>query len=332
MADASPVQRIPRELYRKSGGLASLGILYGLALWAVPLVALNLLWRGGLDLALQIALSAPLVVLSAHGLVLLGFLAHDGTHLNLHSSKRWSVVIGILLTLPLWPHAEIGFSIYHWNHHRFTNTTSDPDSMCYGRFRTFLSRLCFARFAAMWGYFTAMSRLAFGRPINVHYRLPFKDVTVTWLARFNLVTWLVGLGILVLTYLDDRLAFYLLITVVLVAIAILGLNPYIEHAGTDVGHGHDTRSRLGGWWDLFYIGQNLHTIHHLYPSVPFYHLRKVYVHLANEGYFEEGKGRHVTRGLFRTYRYALQASPYPGAAAPDDAFDVVGTSLASADE
>ena len=117
---------------------------------------------------------------------------------------------------------------------------------------------------------------------------------MTWLTRFNLVTWLVGLGILVLTYLDDPLSFYLLITVALVAIGILGLNPDIEHAGTDVGHGH--------------------------------------AHLANEGYPDEGKGRHVTRGFFRTYRHAFHASPYPGTAAPDDTFGVVGTSLASSDE
>lgn len=332
MSDASPVPRIPRALYRRSGVRAALGILYGLGLWVVPLAGLNLLWQSSFELAVRLALSVPLVIVSAQGLVLLGFLAHDGTHLNLHASKRWSAVIGITLTIPLWPHAEIGFAVYHWNHHRYTNTASDPDSACYGRFRTFLSRLLFARFAAMGGYFAAMVRLALGRPLDVRYRLPFKDGAVTWLARFNVVTWLAGLAIMVLTWISNPTSFYLLVAVVLVAIGLLGLNPYLEHAGTGVGHGHDTRSRRGWWWDLFYLGQNLHTIHHLYPSVPFYNLRKVYAHLAQAGYFDEGERRHVTRGFLRTYRHALHASPYPGAEAADDTFDVVGTSLASADE
>lgn len=332
MGDASTVQRIPREFYKKSGVMVALGVAYALALWAVPLVVLNLVWGSSLGLATQLIVSIPLVVVSAQGLVLLGFLAHDGTHLNLHSDKRVSMVLAILLTLPLWPHSEIGFSIHHWNHHRFTNTASDPDSACYGRFKSFPTRLLFARFAAMGGYFEAMLRVAVGLPLGVTHRLPFSDTAVKWLARFNLLTWIVALGILVMTYVRDPSSFYLLLSVVLVAIGILALNPYIEHAGTDVGHGQDTRSRLGWWWTIFYLGQNHHLIHHLYPSVPFYNLAKVHAHLVERGFFGEEHNRHVSHGLFGTYRHALGASPYPGATAPDDTFDVVGESLASSGE
>jgi fatty acid desaturase len=318
---------LPASYYQLSALRTLLGIGYAVLLWLIPIVTLQSIWRGGGPLWMQAALSLPLVLLAAQGIVLLVFLGHDGSHLNLHRNRYLSTVLSVLLTMPAWPHCEMGFALCHWNHHRYTNTDSDPDCAGYKKHKTFLSRLLVSRLDAMWVYLETTLRMAFGLELDrrKQYRLAVTGMARRALCFFNLFTWTFMLGLLCWTALTDPLRFYILLAVLATAIMILGLNPYIEHAGTGIGHGNDTRSRLGWWWSLLYLGQNHHLAHHLYPSVPFYNLPKVHRFLRDSGYLE-AQGCHLSHGLLDTYRHALASSAYPKGAEPDDIFDVVAAS------
>jgi len=320
---------LPAAYYQLSFLRTLLAVFYAVLLWLVPIVLLHLIWKGhGGPLWLQAALSVPLVLLSAQGVVLLVFLGHDGTHLSLHRNKQLSTLLAIVLTIPAWPHCEMGFALCHWNHHRYTNTDSDPDCAGYKKHKTFLTRLLVSRPDAMWTYLATTVRMAFGIKMDrrKRYKLAVAGPALRAFCFFNLLTWTFMLGLLCWTALSDPVRFFILTVVLATAIMILGLNPYIEHAGTDIGHGRDTRSRLGWWWSLFYLGQNHHLVHHLYPSVPFYNLPKVHRFLRSSGYLD-AEGCHLSHGLLQTYRHALASSLYPEGEENDDAFDVVASSL-----
>ncbi len=139
--------------------------------------------------------------------------------------------------------------------------------------------------------------------------------------------WLGWLGFIVFAAFTNPVLFWLMVAVLAMVTMILGLNPYIEHAGTEFGVGRDARSRTGWLWTALYLGQNNHLEHHLYPSVPFYNLGKVHRFLRESG-FHERRDSSVSHGLADTYRHALPQSRYPEGDRPDDTFDVVAASSA----
>src|SRR5260370_21417141 len=112
--------------------------------------------------------------------------AHEGFHFTLHRRPVVSGLIGILFSACIPGFIGIGFTLSHWKHHRFTNMEADPDCHQFGRFRSFWSRLLFARLSANAAYRRVALALITGH-INQEAgtnRLPLQ--TMRWLCIVNI--------------------------------------------------------------------------------------------------------------------------------------------------
>jgi fatty acid desaturase len=285
------------------------------------------IFGSSLPLVAKIALGAPCVVLAGHGFHMLGWFAHDGVHLSLLKNKYASFLVGIFAaSAALFP--LLGYGITHWNHHRFTNQASDPDTRIYPRYRTFWSRFFKGRATAQRGYLRNTLRIALGRPIDEGYRFPFSR---GW-TRFFAICTLAGMGLWLALYVALAVtrpgAFLTCIAIPwLCAAPMSGLRIYLEHNDTGAGILRDTRSYVSPLWTALMFANNFHLEHHLYPTVPAYRLPKVHRLLRDQGIYERSQS-HVVRGFLAPLKYVTGAYAYPGALLADletDPFEQVST-------
>jgi fatty acid desaturase len=303
---------LPRSWYRPTllGFLSYL--LFSIAWLPVfGLLSISIL-NSDLPTWARVALLVPSVVLTGHGFHMIGWFAHDGIHLSLIKNKYWSTFVGCLFGgVALFP--TFGYGVTHWNHHRFTNQDSDPDTKIYPRFKTFWGRFFFGRATANRGYFRNSLFLALDRPLDKGYRMPFTD---GW-GRFFAIVTLLSVG--------SFLAFYTWVAVVhptyfliglflpyLTAIPTSGLRIYLEHNGTGAGVFRDTRSYVSPFWTAVMFGNNFHLEHHLYPTVPAYHLPKVHRLLKKDGIYDR-YGAHIVGGVLAPLQFLSARYQYPEA-------------------
>jgi beta-carotene hydroxylase len=259
---------------------------------------------------LQIVLLVPSVVLTGHGFHMLGWFAHEGIHLSLIKNKYWSTFVGCVVGgAALFP--TFGYGVTHWSHHRFTNQDSDPDTKIYPRYRTFWGRFFFGRVTANRGYFRNAVYVALNKPLPKGYRMPFTDAWGRFFAIFNLLcvaAWLVFYGAIAFMY----PAYFLvgLFLPYLTAIPATGLRIYMEHNGTGAGVFRDTRSYVSPFWTVVMFGNNFHLEHHLYPTVPSYHLPRVHRLLKQEGVYDR-YGASLVGGVWQPLRYLSSKYQYP---------------------
>lgn len=327
--DATKVRRpeIPREFYASSAPHAVLFFLFAAAFIVVGGEAAILIAKSGLSPALKVLLIAPLVVLASHGFHLMGWFAHEGIHLNLARSKYVSMVTGILVSgIALFP--AVGYGITHWNHHRFTNQESDPDTRIYPRHRTFWSRFFLARITANRGYMRQTIALALGRPLDKGYRLPFTDAEQRRLAILTLANIALWIAIYAfVTWLDPVVGLLGAILPLAASLPLTGLRIYLEHNGTDGGVFRDTRSYVSPFYTVLMFGNNMHLEHHLYPHVPCYRLPKVHRHLRDAGHYERW-GSHICPGILAPLRFTGSRYQYPSPQIADLPADPFNTGLA----
>ncbi|WP_428266822.1 fatty acid desaturase family protein [Haliangium sp.] len=301
--------RIPAHMHKISV-LGSLGIIaHALALFLVPAVLVRLIVGTDWPLALQAALVVPLALLAAQGLHMLAFLGHEGFHFSLHSNKVVSSIIGVLFSSMVPGHLDIGFAISHWNHHKFTNRSGDPDALVFRRYHSFLARLLLARLHAVNSYLANSIRLALGRPLPFAYKFPLKPDVVQKLAWLNLATSLGFLTLYAAIAIIDPLTGLVSIGLpAALVIFITGVRPYIEHAGT----GHElltvARTRTSWFFTALFLGTNYHLEHHLYPSVPCYRLPQVHRLLREQGVLADA---HVEDTVLGAYAHTTSRSQYP---------------------
>ena len=302
---------LPKELHQGSSLKGTIGCLYAMAAWLVPSFIIGYVWSGALSLPLAstILITLAMGVVGGYGILLTGFMGHDGTHFSLHPNKVVSSVLGIIVTASVPFYLLMGFTISHWNHHKFTNTVKDPDSELFGKFNSWWSRAILARPYSFIVFAETTFRLAFDIPLSQPYTFPLEKKTIRNLARFNIITNVVTFTLLFYVLYAFPVYGCGVLVVYAFGSVISGLNPYVEHDGTGLGRGHDTRTSVGPWLDFFLMGNNYHLEHHLYPTIPFYNLKKAYRHLAKEGYY--GIDRHQTRGAWSTYLYTSGKYPYP---------------------
>lgn len=300
---------LPKKYHEKSLILLLLGLGLTFSYWGLATWAVYSLWNSSLPLLLKIGALLPLGVIGGYGILLTGFIGHDGTHFTLDDNKTVSSAIGILVTSVVTPYLLMGFTISHWNHHKFTNTLQDPDAVLFGKFKSFWSRLLLARSYTFFEYGRTAFKLAFGIPLEAPYTFPLEKKTIQRLAQFNILSNLVSLSIQISIAVYYPSLFLSFLYILGWGALLSGLSPYIEHTGTGLGRGNDTRTSTGWWWDIFLLGNNYHLEHHLYPTVPFYRLKSVYLFLKSEGYYDSP--RFTSNGLFDTYRYVQKKYPYP---------------------
>jgi len=310
---------LPRELYQPSAWGAAAFIGYAVGMFVIPAYLIRQAASLDAPLAARGLVILPLLVLAQQGIHLLGWVGHEGFHLSLHRNKYVSAFLGIFFSSMIVSFFQIGASISHWNHHRYTNQAADPDCEIFTRFKTFWSRLLFGRVTANRIYMRNTVKMALGRPLPYPYKLPFPPAMVpvfAWTNIFCSASWLSVYGIIAFS---DPLAGLLSIALPhMVGTCYTGLRSYVEHAGTGLGTFHDSRTRTSAFFTFFYFWNNYHLEHHLYPAVPCYRLVAVHRYLKERGYYERA-GSPIESTVLGAYAHVTSRSAYPeAAAAPEE--------------
>jgi beta-carotene hydroxylase len=303
---------LPREFYEPNLARSIGFVLYGLAFYVGFGVIARGIWSlGSLHVALRCALMAPFLFLAGQGMQILGLVGHEGFHLSLHKNKYASALIGLFSASVIIGFSVTGFAASHWNHHRYTNQASDPDAKVFAKYKTFLSRLLFARLDADSKYALYGARLAMGLDLPLKVKLPFSKQATTALAVLNQLVTGAYLALYVWITMKD-LATGIICVVIphIVVVHYSGLRPYAEHAGTADGVLRDTRSRVHPWFTFLYHNVNYHLEHHMYPSVPFYNLPKVHAFLRDNGHFDRAQSA-VETTIWGAYEKTTGRFLYP---------------------
>ncbi len=195
---------------------------------------------------------------------------HEAVHYNIVPKRRnlrWvNVVAGALVAVPLWMFFH-HHRRSHMIHHFKTNMAEDPDQYAIGAFwpvvlvkipwavLSYLNpvllhrecvvfkvddgerRLCMALFMLYGAFVAAVVTAGFGYELLVLWFIP----------------WLVG---------NTFMLFF------------FAWVPHHDHSET--GRYRDTRISLWPGGDALMLGQNMHLIHHMIPSIPFYRYRAVF--------------------------------------------------------
>lgn len=320
--NAAAIKRpaIPVELYRPSF-LGMLGFIsYAFLMFVVPGVLSYLVLTTVQPMALRVALVVLCIIWGGLGAHLLGWLGHDGTHLALHPNKHVSVVLGVFFSAMLVTYMEMGFAFEHWNHHRYTNKTRDPDIKVLSILRTWWQRILFTRIVYNLNYLKITFRVITGRPLGFAYKLPFKDPALRAFCWLNLACSLFWLGVYVaLSLYDWRIFPICVFAPTFVGLVLSGAQSYIDHAGTESDElWANSRTRISPIATVLWAGGNYHLEHHLYPGVPAYRLPKVHRLLQASGVLDQAKPP-LEFGFWGIYRHLTK--PYVATDVDDGSFD-----------
>jgi beta-carotene hydroxylase len=270
------------------------------------------------------SLIIPLVFFASHGLHLLGWVGHEGLHLSLHRNKFVSVFAGIFFSSLIVGFFEIGSAVPHWTHHRYTNQLQDPDCEVFVKFKSFWSRLLFARMAVNRTYLINTFKMAFNLPLSYACKLPFSPNLVRLMAWTNIFCSLFWIVVYVIIISNNPITGIVSIFLPHILIIHTGLRSYIEHAGTQVGVFHDSRTRTSLISTILYFFNNYHLEHHLYPSVPCYNLRSVHNYLKHKGFYQQTNSP-IETNPFKAFLFTTSLFMYPDAIAYDASYDPLVT-------
>lgn len=300
--------KLPREYYEKSNLLTGLFLVYSTFLYVFP--SLLIYWviqRAYFDVPLRIVAVLLLGLVAQQGLHLFGWIGHEGFHFNLVDNRMASAAIGLFFSALIFTHMGFGFALSHWDHHRFTNMEEDPDRKIFGRFKSFLPRLLFARMTADWYYFKDNMRVAFGNPKKGYPLTSLQQYLLAWgnvLAStgwFTLYVWII--------WRHPLAGFAAIGYPHILVVMFTGLRPYFEHAGTETNLFQSSRTRVSVFLSTSYFFNNYHLEHHLYPKIPCYNLPKVHRYLKGLGVFAAEKSL-IERGGWKDFRYATKRFQY----------------------
>lgn len=312
---------ISPELFQPSLVGSFAFIAYTVSLCVVPALLARTILFASMSPLLTISLISPLTWLTAQGMLLLAWVGHEGFHLSLHRNKLLSALIGIFFSSALPTYFEVGAAISHWNHHRYTNQASDPDCKIFEPFQGFWQRLFFARIMANVVYLSNTLKMAFNQPLDYTYKFNFKDREIIFLAWANIITSILWLSLYALiTVFDPQTGLVAIIIPTMILFLVSSLQPYLEHAGTSDGIGHDANSHVSILFTILYFGNNYHLEHHLYPGVPCYRLPTIHRLLQSQGFYQNELDGRIKSGYLKAYRQAV-SEPYPVTAKQDSSFN-----------
>jgi fatty acid desaturase len=236
----------------------------------------------------------------------LGFaiLMHEAAHRTLLRDRRWNDWVGNwLCAYPVWGDLR-PYRAYHLQHHAKTGTREDPDIGLAAPFpvtRSSLRRKIWRDLSGQTGYKRARATLRrdLGRSQGKVQRLTDKGlaslrgVVITNALLLGILT-LAGHPALYLLWVGAWLTTYSL---------VMRIRSIAEHAMVP-DNGHDlrnTRTTLASAWERLFIAPNrvnYHLEHHLWMTVPHYHLPRL---LRERGVLE---GACVTQGYPAVLRLA----------------------------
>ncbi len=257
-------------------------------------------WRSTLALALDWALIAFVATLSErwfnpllyvfcaaliagrqHALLVM---VHEGAHHRLFENQRWNnFVSDAFAAFPLIFDTEM-YRQHHRKHHRHLNTDQDPD---WAR-KIPLSEW---QFPKPWSFLrkSLPKFLLINGPrewltFSLHFCgvLPVKTLfSRSQLRRLMVRGLYYGATLSIFAYFGrmDLLALYWFIPYLFIFPGLQRIRSVAEHFGLPRTHEFNaTRNVLAKWYEKAFFGPHavgFHLTHHLFPSVPFYHLQKL---------------------------------------------------------
>jgi fatty acid desaturase len=238
----------------------------------------------------------------------LAVMMHEGAHYRLMKHRTANDFFTELFTA--WPMhiAMRNYREHHFPHHRTPNTDDDPDWKLRMQDESWKFPKTKAGIARMFLFdFLGLRMLdqwrSFGR-----YALPDKRKR-DWIDYLREVYTLTLIS--TFTYFGLWIPYLLLWVVPLLSWlkVVLRMRTIAEHYAIDYGHMfRQTRTTYPNWLERIFISPkniNYHLDHHLYPSVPFYHLPELHAELLKTEEFQ--REAHITQGYTQVLRECLSA-------------------------
>lgn len=241
---------------------------------AVPTTLLAVVMLGGMAGTWYLALTGQISYWAGaliNGLLSYGLFSpiHDGAHRAISKIGWINETIADVSLLFLFPYAPMtALRWLHNQHHIHANGAEDPDRFEHDG-RGWQMPLRWALFDAYYIYyfFTRGQHL-----VRKHKKGLIAFYTSLALAVGTLIFLGLGYELLMLWFIPTRIALFLIAVVFVI----------LPHHPAVVSHQEDpylaTTMRMGWEWLLtpLLVYQNYHLMHHLYPTVPFYKMHKVW--------------------------------------------------------
>lgn len=245
-------------------------------------------------------LAVVLIATRQNALLVIG---HEGSHYRLLNQRKWNTwITNFFCAYPLFFQMEI-YRYHHLAHHQHNNTELDPDI----RYRKGLSDFQFPmplkKFIGIFvfEFFGVITIANLKRSLKYNANTEVKTAIAADLRNAKYMRWSFYAGVAILLSLLGGWKIFLLYWLVPLAWIfplIVRLKNISEHCGLSAeselqGSRDVTCSWLEGWFIApHYI--RLHLVHHLYPSVPFYHLSKMHRLLRSFPAYEAKAHRNST--------------------------------------
>jgi fatty acid desaturase len=249
-----------------------------------------------------------LIGVHQHGL---GVLLHEGVHYRVATNRVWNDFLANYLTGYALLTPVQGYRAFHLKHHHLLDTPEDPERITMDHFEKEWSfpmsrgRLCWLLLRDLSGLWQkpmiVLLRLIWDIPGRVHHIVQiiilYGTITALLVATGHLWTYLLLWWVPMLT----------------VFLAGFRFRTYAEHSNITAGERRytreapdmigATRTTVGNPISRMLFaphGINYHTEHHLYPSIPFFRLRKTHELLrANRKFAAES---HICKGYIEVVR------------------------------
>ena len=255
------------EAYKESPTLAVPTTLICIAMVAIIIGS----WSAALAGSLPMWIACVINGLASYGMF---SVIHDASHRAISSNKWVNDSIGTIGLIFLFPYAPMPILRWlHMQHHRFTNADNDPDWF------TATSPRWQAPFR--WAFFDGYYMYYYFR-YGGEFVTKFMGVFLAYVIPAVLILsaaiyYGYGLEVLMLWFIPTRIGLLLIDIVFVILPHAPGIvkcedNEYLA-----------TTMRMGWEWLLtpIMVYQNYHLIHHLYPTVPFYKMHRVW-HLKKD--------------------------------------------------
>ncbi|MEL0083131.1 MAG: fatty acid desaturase, partial [Gammaproteobacteria bacterium] len=266
-AIAKKQTRVLLNAYKESPTLAVPTTLICIAMVAVIVGT----WAAVLGGSMPMWLGAIVNGLASYGMF---SVIHDASHRAISNNKWVNDGIGTVGLIFLFPYAPMPILRWlHMQHHRFTNAKNDPDDFTH-RSPRWQAPIRWAMFDGyyMYYYFRYGGQFVTKFMPTFLFYVAVVAIALTWGISNGY-----GLEIFVLWFIPTRIGLFLIDVVFVILPHAPGVvkcedNEYLA-----------TTMRMGWEWLLtpFMVYQNYHLIHHLYPTVPFYKMHRVW-HLKKD--------------------------------------------------
>lgn len=274
------------------------GILAAFLDWVVILLAIR--WFAVEMSILRWALMAVIVGSRQHGLAIL---MHDAAHFRLLRNKKFNdLVSNCFLAYPLFITTE-KYRTSHLAHHLYLNSEKDPDfnikrgkkDWTFPKNKMQLTlllgkMLLYGGIVELGRNFTRYSSSKTANPKEKNKASSAVKTTYYLGASIGL-TYFGGWGLFLLCWFLPMITFLSF---------NLRVRSMAEHFGMEWTNDFNmSRTTLCSAWEKILIARHnvgFHIEHHLYPSVPFYNLRKVHLLLKNIPEFEQEA--HISKSYF----------------------------------